>query len=79
MSYSELVATAIAFLALVVSSVALHRAGRANKIAEEANELTQARPPWPRSSWSRRKRAAIERACRWSWLSARPWVPIADR
>lgn len=42
MSYSELIATAIAFLALVVSAVALHRAGRANKIAEEANELAQA-------------------------------------
>ncbi len=42
MTYTEAITTAIAFLALVVSAVALHRAGRANKIAAEANELAQA-------------------------------------
>jgi len=42
MTYFEGVTTAIAVVALIVSAVALHRAGRANKIAEEANELAQA-------------------------------------
>lgn len=42
MTYSEWITTAIALLALVVSAVALYRAGRANKIAEDANVLAQA-------------------------------------
>lgn len=42
MTYAELITTAMALLALVISAVALRRAGRANKIAEEANELAQA-------------------------------------
>lgn len=42
MSYTELITTAIAFVALIVSAVALRRAGRANTIAQEANELAQA-------------------------------------
>lgn len=42
MTYSEWITIAIAFVALVVSAVALRRAGRANTIAQEANELAQA-------------------------------------
>ena len=42
MTYSEWITIAIAFVALVVSAVALRRAGNANTIAQEANELAQA-------------------------------------
>lgn len=42
MTYAELITTAMALLALVISAVALRRAGRANCIAQEANELAQA-------------------------------------
>lgn len=42
MTHTELITTAIALLALVISAVALRRAGRANYIAQEANELAQA-------------------------------------
>lgn len=42
MTYTELITSFIALLALVISAVALRRAGRANDIAQEANELAQA-------------------------------------
>lgn len=42
MTYTELITSLIALLALIISAVALRRAGRANDIAQEANELAQA-------------------------------------
>lgn len=42
MTFYEGITTAIALVALVTSAAALRRAGRANRIAEEANELAQA-------------------------------------
>lgn len=42
MSYTELITAATTLVALIISAVALRRAGRANEIAQEANELAQA-------------------------------------
>jgi len=39
MTYTQLITSTIAVLALVISAIAFRRAGHTNKIAQEANEL----------------------------------------
>ena len=41
MTYSEIVTAAMALVALLISAVAMYRAGVANKIAKDANELAR--------------------------------------